>query len=228
MLSERSRAGPVLATALLACTTAGAAHGAEEVHHVGAVDDELFVAVAAAQDPANPDRRAVVAYLCDSASIWSTHAGIVEGDTVSFSDANIDLILDFSGDGVSGSVAHAQGAAESFETHTASGDEGLYLPEDSFDEDGRYAHYVGGWIILSALPSDQQDAIDFDQRGAVAFDLARGGGSGKANLAEGGEWLFPELDPDTLSAQTEFGRVTAVASLNLGDCFTDGGQCPID
>lgn len=217
MLSERSRAGPVLATALLACTTAGAAHGAEEVHHVGAVDDELFVAVAAAQDPANPDRRAVVAYLCDSESIWSGHAGIVEGDSVSFSDTNIDLLVEFSGDSVSGRVTHAQGPEQPFETHAASGAEGLYVPENSFDEEGILLA-VNGWIVVASSP--------LRQRGAITLAMARG--SGKANLADGGEWIFPELDLDTLTAQTEFGRVTAVSSLNLGECFTDGGRCPVD
>jgi len=203
-------ASAILPTAALAAT---------EVHHVGAVDEQLYIGVAKAVDPLNPDRRAVLAYLCDSESVWSWVGGMVEGDAATFEDGRVALELDFTGETVSGNVTVNGGTSQTFSTEIAADNAGIFAPEpgDAAAE-AEVARYIGGWIILLAG----------DQRGALTLGAARAQlGDEAVPEAENG-WVFPVLDPVTRIAQTEFGPIAARSSLGLTDCIVGGDDCPLN
>jgi hypothetical protein len=200
------------AAALPAAALAGT-----EVHHVGAVDDALFVGVAKAVDPENPDRRAVAAYFCDSESVWSWVGGMVEGDAAAFADDRLALDLDFSGDTVAGSVSIDGGPPQPFTTEIAGADSGIFVPEGGAIAEDEDVAYIGGWIVLLAGL----------QRGALTLDVVQAQLDTGPTASDNG-WMFPSLDPAARTADTEFGRIAATATLNLADCFGGGNDCPLN
>jgi hypothetical protein len=121
---------------------------AEPIPHayVGAVDDELFIAVAL-DDGA--DGQTARVYLCDGAEVSIWLRGDVEPEQPTrlggFEDgAHVEFVV--TDEAVHGEVTLAgQGGPRYFEAVAATGDAGLYRAEETIDG----TEYVGGWIALA-------------------------------------------------------------------------------
>jgi hypothetical protein len=120
---------------------------------VGAVHQELFIAIAAAEHPDSEVERAYYAYLCDNAdrSTWLLLESdgddvVLEADDVSvtLSVAAVQRLAD-GADVVSGEVSIAGEPTRSFTAERAEGEGGLYRVERVGPP-----HYTGGWIILNS------------------------------------------------------------------------------
>jgi hypothetical protein len=113
---------------------------------VGAVTDDLFVAVAL--DDSGGGGQVATVYVCDGAGVSTWLRGAVAADEPTrlggFEDgASVEFVV--AGDAVHGHVVTAQhGGPQYFEAVPASGEAGLYRAEDTLEGDD----YVGGWIVL--------------------------------------------------------------------------------
>lgn len=123
------------------------------VGSVGSIDDEFFIAVAAAEHPADEFDTAYLVYLCDNAdrSTWlllESDGGplVFEGDdvTVTLSDVGVQRLANGS-DAFTGEVAIDGEAARSFTAERAEEDAGLFRKQRVGPPD-----YIGGWIILNS------------------------------------------------------------------------------
>jgi hypothetical protein len=148
-------------------------HRRAEHVYAGAIDDDLFVAVALDDDVATGDPRDVLVYLCDDDEIWLYLGGQMDADgAVAFEVAagnvrgvddvtvgeDLDLELMVSEDEVTGELAIAGGEPQAFAALPPEDGTNVGFVMASTAETGT-AHpagwawaaprYVGGWIILN-------------------------------------------------------------------------------
>ena len=145
--------------------------------YVGAASDDLFVGVMIADHPPEPDRKAVIVYLCDGEEVSTWLFGEAIGDSVVVADGDTQVELSLGDTGVAGVLERAGEAPRLVVLEPAMGDAGLYRSVQSIGGDD----YVGGWIVLN----------DGRQRGAITLD---------------GEVVDnPALDPVTGQAESAVG-----------------------
>lgn len=135
-----------------------ALEGAGRTTFTGAVTDDLFVGIATAAHPEDPERRALMVYLCDGeeVSVWTADEVTGRESTLVTGDASITMTVN--ADEVTGTVTLADAPPQPFAAPRATGDAGLYRAVRSIEG----LDYVGGWIILN----------DGRQLGAVTVDGA--------------------------------------------------------
>jgi hypothetical protein len=155
---------------LQANTNLGVLH-AEQIPNafVGAVNEQLFIAVALAEPDHAGEQKQVRVYLCDSDQVSVWLSGEMTGDAVTLAveDTRVELVT--TEDSVSGTVILAGGQPQPFTAVPAGGEAGLYRAEKTFDE----GHVVAGWIVLH----------DGSQRGGI---------SGEAEDRDHSDWwLLP-------------------------------------
>jgi hypothetical protein len=92
----------------------------------GAVDGDLFIAVAAAEHPGEDFERAIMVYLCDGADRSTWLVAESAGDTATLQDGDVEVVLSSTGTTVSGQVHIAGEAPHTFTAERALGDAGLY------------------------------------------------------------------------------------------------------
>jgi hypothetical protein len=115
--------------------------------YVGAVNDDLFVAVAL--DDSDGGGQVARVYLCDGAGVSVWLSGEVAADQPTqlggFEDgASVEFVV--AEDAVHGHVVTAEhGGPQYFEAALASGEAGLYRAENTLNGED----YVGGWIVLN-------------------------------------------------------------------------------
>jgi hypothetical protein len=185
----------VLVTLAAAC---GAADTGEPVVDtegdvfVGAVDDDLFVAVVVSDHPEHAAAQAVVVYLCDGADVAEWLVGVAEGGTATLTGADVEVSLALDGETVAGDVQFAGAAAQPFTTAPGTGVAGLYRAEASTGSNGASIESIapkhtgtGGWIVLNEV----------QQRGALTLS--------------GVVIENPTLDLATLQASTSIGTLSA-------------------
>ena len=143
----------------------------------GEVDDDLFIGVLVADYPSEPQRKALVVYLCDGADVSTWLFGEAIGDSAVLETAGVRVELSLGEESVVGEVERTGGAPRSIAAALAASDAGLFRTEQTIDG----LHYVGGWIILN----------DARQRGAITLD---------GEVVEN-----PTLDPYTGEAETSLG-----------------------
>ena len=178
-------AGALLFVGLAA--TAGAQDDPLFAHaFAGEVDRDLFIGVLVADDPDEPERRALIVYLCDGADVSTWLFGdATPGSTVlEANGTRVEVLLGH--DEVAGVVERTGEAPRSFEARRTDGEAGLFRAVATFDG----SEYVGGWIVLD----------DGRQRGAVTL-----GGTVVEN---------PDLDPVTGEAQTSLGTFGSNCFIN--------------
>jgi hypothetical protein len=112
--------------------------------YVGAVDDDLFVALAFPEGgTADPDPVAV--YLCDGRDVSIWLAGELEGESGSLSNDDVEIAFERSGDDWIGTITFTGAMARAFTVSAAAGVAGLYRAEETFDE----VRWIGAWIVLA-------------------------------------------------------------------------------
>jgi hypothetical protein len=123
---------------------------------VGAVNEQLFIAVTIAEFDQSGDKRHFRVYLCDSdqVSVWVN--GEMAGDKVTLTDENTRVEVEFTEDHVTGTVVLPGNQPQPFTATPASGKAGLYRVEETFGE----TRVDGAWIVLN----------DGDQRGLVLHE----------------------------------------------------------
>lgn len=148
----------------------------------GEVNEELFIGVLVAEDQSVPDRKALIAYLCDGAdiSIWLFGETTSEttGEPVVLEAGDARVALTIGEDSVTGEVEQGGAAPQAFIAEFATEDAGLFRAVETVDGQD----YVGGWVVLN----------DGRQRGALTL--------------RGGVVDNPTLDLDTRVAETVIGR----------------------
>lgn len=175
----------LLALALAACATETPMPTPQGLGmFTGAVNDELFIAVAAAEHPDESLERAIMVYLCDGADRSAWLVAESAGDTATLSGEDVQVTLSLRGNNVSGEVRIAGAAAQPFTVERAQEDTGLFRVQRVGPPD-----YIGGWIILN----------NFEQRGA---------------LTENGRVIEnPFLDVATGTAETGVGTFSDITQL---------------
>jgi hypothetical protein len=171
----------ILASAALVGLLAATAHAQDDAlfanAFAGEVDQDLFIGVLVADDPADAERRALIVYLCDGADVSTWLFGDATGGSAVLEspDARVEVLLGH--DGVAGVIERAGAAPQRFAADLVTGDAGLFRAVETIDG----SDYVGGWIVLD----------DGRQRGAITL-----GGVVVEN---------PTLDPSTGEAETSLG-----------------------
>lgn len=162
------------------------------VGSVGPVDDEVFIAVAAAEHPADEFETAYLVYLCDNAdrSNWlllESDGGplVFQGDDVTVTVSHVGVQRLANGAyGFTGEVAIDGEAPRSFTAERAEEDAGLFRTQRVGPPD-----YIGGWVILNSM----------QQVGA---------------LTEGGTVIEnPTLNLATRTAETSIGTLSDITQL---------------
>jgi hypothetical protein len=177
------------------CTNVGGEETASGIEtFVAALDEDMFFGIALAEQGDNEEEWALVAYLCDGATVsqWFVEERVAREMTLAAGETRIELSLK-NGE-VSGTVALNGQAAHSFEATRAGGVAGLYRAEEDFDG----VAYVGGWIVLR--DGRQQGAVNAEgsvvdrptlnletgeasiSAGTLHAAPLRGGGSGKVSF----------------------------------------------
>jgi hypothetical protein len=185
----------LLALLLPGCTNAGGEATASNVEtFVAALNDDLFIGIAVAEQGDSEAEWSLVAYLCDGARVsqWFVEEHVTRETTLAAGGTRIALSL--TDGGVSGTVALNGQAPQSFESTRAGGVAGLYRAEEVFDG----VAYVGGWIVLR--DGRQQGAVNAEgsvvdrptlnletgeasiSAGTLHAAPLRGGGSGKVSF----------------------------------------------
>jgi hypothetical protein len=143
----------------------------------GAIDDELFIGILAAEHPSQPGLRTWVIYLCDGAttSTWLFGEGTGDDAVVRQGDTQVELSL--RGPSVHGVVDRVGETPRLFVAEFATALAGLYRSVETIEGN----EYVGGWIVLD----------DGRQRGAITL-----GGRVVDN---------PTLDPESKQAVSTVG-----------------------
>jgi hypothetical protein len=111
--------------------------------YVGAVDEDLYVAVSFSERPETEQLQEATAYLCDG-EIAEYLTGEVGVETNTLEGEALDVELSFADDVVSGAVIRDGEAPRPFVANESSGDAGLYTAEFTFEGD-EYRPY---WVVL--------------------------------------------------------------------------------
>jgi hypothetical protein len=145
--------------------------------YVGAVDDDLFIGVLVADHPAEPDRKTLVAYLCDGADVSTWAFADATGDSAVVEQGGTSVEMSLAEAVVHGVLERPGASPQLFVAGVADDLAGLYRAVETIG--GR--DYVGGWIVLN----------DGRQRGAITLD--------------GAVVDHPTLDPSTKQAVSSVG-----------------------
>jgi len=152
----------------------------------GEVDHDLFIGVLVADDQDDPERQALVVYLCDGADVSTWLFGDATGAStvLETTDARVEVLLGH--DSVVGVVERTGAAPRSFAADLVTGDAGLFRAVETIEG----SDYVGGWIVLA----------DGRQRGAITLD--------------GAVVDNPTLDPSTGVAESSVGTFGSNCFIN--------------
>lgn len=116
--------------------------------YVGEVDSDLFIGISIESDADTGEPQEVLIYLCDGNYVSHWFSGEVDasgsGTFASEDEFEISIELETAGGDLSGTVAFGDESQQSFTATAASGDDGLYRAEETFDGED----YIAGWIVL--------------------------------------------------------------------------------
>lgn len=111
--------------------------------HVGAVSDDLYVAVIVAEQSDGSETREAIVYLCDGEGA-AVLAGELDSDSPTLTNGELVVSLAVSEDGISGDLRIGDEDPRPFRTEKARGAAGLYGGSFAFEE----VDYVPLWIVL--------------------------------------------------------------------------------
>jgi hypothetical protein len=150
---------------------------------VGEVNEDLFIAVAAALHPEVAFERVYYVYLCDGAERSTWLLAESEGSSATLEDGDVTVTLAVNGNTISGQVDIA-GDVQPFVAEPARDGAGLFRLQRVGPP-----HYTGGWIILNS----------FEQRGALTEN---------GTIIEN-----PVLDAATGTVETQVGTFSNISRL---------------
>jgi hypothetical protein len=122
--------------------------------YVGAVNDDLYIAVSLSEGADTEQPQEAIVYLCDGEEMGERVTGEVGAGTKTLEGEEVRVELSLADDAVRGTVTLDGEEPQPFAANEASGDADLYVAEPTFDD----TDYWAGWVVL---PDGSQRGIIF-------------------------------------------------------------------